>query len=156
MITHHDQHEQIGNGARPVTRTDAARKGVETRRARAKTEAAVLLANLEMRPIPERTELTRRVVERLYRRHGQACASEKALCSYIRHKFTSYDAILRAVKGRVGATDLRMKIKVYLCYRIIETYGLELDPLIAAGYSAEQAGSQEIVAGIIQEFGLRE
>ncbi len=132
----------------------AARKAVETKRQSAREEIAILVKRLRMKALPERAKLVKQVSHFLMDRYWDwdGEVTEKAICSFIRHNYTNYEEILEKVKGKIGAGDLYLNVKVYLCCRIINTYHLNLEPLYAAfGEEGEFFGLPERFKGFIGE-----
>jgi hypothetical protein len=122
-------------------RKQAAQKAVHTKRETARAEIARLVLSLKLEPIVSRARVRKEVAdffERYEDFNGEV--TEKALCSYIRHNYTNYEEILSVVKGKVGASDLYVNVKVYLCCRIIAHYGLDVNPLHTAFPDTARAG----------------
>jgi hypothetical protein len=115
-------------------RKQAAQKAVRTKRESAKVEIAKLVRSLELEPIISRARVRKEAAEFFLERYENfnGEVTEKGLCSFIRHNYTNYEEILSVVKGKVGASDLYVNVKVYLCCRIIAHYGLDVNPLHAA------------------------
>jgi hypothetical protein len=115
-------------------RKQAAQKAVHTKRESAKAEIARLIRGLELEPIVSRARVRKEAAEFFLERYEDfnGEVTEKGLCSFIRHNYTNYEEILSVVKGKVGASDLYVNVKVYLCCRIVAHYGLDLNPLHAA------------------------
>ena len=125
-------------------RKQAAQRAVHTKRESAKVEIAKLVQRLELEPIASRASVRKEAAEFFYEQYEEfnGEVTEKGLCSFIRHNYTNYEEILSIVKGKVGASDLYVNVKVYLCCRIIAHYGLDVNPLHAA--SGERAACNEI------------
>ena len=115
-------------------RKQAAQRAVHTKRESAKVEIARLVRSLELEPITSRARVRKEAAEFFLERYDDfnGEVTEKGLCSFIRHNYTNYEEILSVVKGKVGASDLYVNVKVYLCCRIIAHYGLDVNPLHAA------------------------
>ena len=115
-------------------RKQAAQKAVHTKRESAKIEIAKLVRSLELEPIVSRARVRKEATDFFFERYEDfnGEVTEKGLCSFIRHNYTNYEEILSVVKGKVGASDLYVNVKVYLCCRIVAHYGLDLNPLHAA------------------------
>lgn len=112
----------------------AAQKAVHTKRESAKAEIAKLVGRLELDPIVSRARVRKEAAEFFLERYDDfnGEVTEKGLCSFIRHNYTNYEEILAVVRGKVGASDLYVNVKVYLCCRIIAHYELDVNPLHAA------------------------
>jgi len=125
-------------------RKQAAQRAVHTKRESAKVEIAKLVQRLELEPIASRASVRKEAAEFFYEQYEEfnGEVTEKGLCSFIRHNYTNYEEILSIVKGKVGASDLYVNVKVYLCCRIIAHYGLDVNPL-HAGFR-ERAACNEI------------
>ncbi len=115
-------------------RKQAAQKAVHTKRGSAKVQIAKLVRSLELEPIVSRASVRKEAADFFFERYDDfnGEVTEKGLCSFIRHNYTNYEEILYMVKGKVGASDLYVNVKVYLCCRIIAHYGLDVNPLHAA------------------------
>ena len=115
-------------------RKQAAQKAVHTKRESAKVQIAKLVRSLKLEPIVSRASVRKEAAEFFLERYENfnGEVTEKGLCSFIRHNYTNYEEILSVVKGKVGASDLYVNMKVYLCCRIIAHYGLDVNPLHAA------------------------
>ena len=115
-------------------RKQAAQKAVHTKRASARVAIAKLVRRLELGPIASRASVRKEAAEFFLERYENfnGEVTEKGLCSFVRHNYTNYEEILSVVKGKVGASDLYVNVKVYLCCRIIAHYGLDVNPLHAA------------------------
>lgn len=116
------------------SRKQATQKAVHTKREAAKAEIANLVRSLELNPIQSLPKVRKEAAYFFFQRYEDfdGEVTEKALCSFIRHNYTNYEEILSAVKGKVGASALYENVKVYLCCRIVEHYGLDVNPLQAA------------------------
>lgn len=115
-------------------RRQAAQKAVHTKRETARAVIARLVRSLELEPIVSRARVRKEAADFFFERYEDfnGEVTEKGLCSFIRHNYTNYVEILSVVKGKVGASDLYVNVKVYLCCRIIAHYGLDVNPLHAA------------------------
>lgn len=148
--------------AKSESRRSASQKAVATKRAQTRDRVAALVTGLEMRPAPRRGRLESEVGLFLLDCFGDTSGevSERALCSYLRHNYSNYEAILDSVRGLVGAGELYPAVKLYLCCQIIRRYQLNIDPLVAAFGSRDEApdvflvSDPQRVAGLV--LGLRE
>ena len=136
--------EHQGEITEAQPRKQSAQKAVHTKRESAKVEIAKLVRRLELEPIISRASVRKEAAAFFYEQYDDfnSGVTEKGLCSFIRHNYTNYEEILSVVKGKVGASDLYVNVKVYLCCRIIAYYGLDVNPLHAA--FGERAAYNEI------------
>lgn len=109
-------------------RSNAASKAVETKRTKGRAILEQSLRDLELRPVPDQSELISEVRDYILYRYGESpeCPTQKALCSFIRHNYTNYEAVLHLIKGKVGIGELYQEAKVEFIKRIIDHYGLSL------------------------------
>jgi hypothetical protein len=116
------------------SRKQKAQKAVHTKREAAKAEIADLVRSLELDPIQSLSKVRKEAAHFFFQCYEDfdGEVTGKGLCSFIRHNYTNYEEILSAVKGKVGASELYENVKDYLCCRIIEHYGLEVNPRQAA------------------------
>lgn len=115
-------------------RKQAAQRAAHTKREMAKAEIAKLVRSLELEPIVSLASVRKEAADFFFERYDDfnGEVTEKGLCSFIRHNYTNYEEILSVVKGKVGASDSYVNVKVYLCCQIIAHYGLDVNPLHAA------------------------
>lgn len=113
-----------------VTRKRKASAGVavETKRQQAAADLEMQLQALALNPIPPMNELTLMVARFISDRYGEApdVVTPKAICSYIRHNYTNYEAILSSIRGKVGTGELYQRTKREIVQRIIDHYALPL------------------------------
>lgn len=105
--------------------------GIKSRRNTERVNAKNLLyyiSKLELRQAPP-MELLRLEAMRFYNRDF---LSEKALCAYLRHRYTNYSDLIYSASGNIHGGSLYENFKVYLCYLIVKHYDLKIDPRIAA------------------------
>lgn len=114
-------------------RKQAAQRAIRTKREMARAEIAKHVRSLELEPIVSRAKVRKEAADFFFERYEDfnGEVTEKGLCSFIRHNYTNYEEILSVVKGKVGASDLYVNVKVYLCCRIVAHYGLDVNPLHA-------------------------
>ncbi len=103
-----------------------------TERERARQRLCCLVGKLRMRPVDLGkcgNEASIKLVDRYRDYDGEA--SQRALCSHLRHNYTNYEEILAAGKNCAGADDFYVDVKMYVTCQIIEFYNLDVSPIKA-------------------------
>lgn len=132
-------------------RKAASQKAVATKEERSRQEVAALVRDLQIGKVRKK-RLHREAAEsyRLRYDYWNGEVTERALCSYIRHNYTNYEEILRAIHGKVGAGRLYSAAKLLLCAEIIRVYRLDLDPAVAAFGADSKTAADEDDADPVQ------
>lgn len=120
--------------AQAQIRKAAARKAVETKRNNTTSYLRLMLKKVALRPTPPKEELRAYLCWKFERNYPEfnGLITERALCSHIRHAYTSYDQIMTHLYRKVGKGQIYMDVKVYLCCMVVRAYDLKVDPVFAA------------------------